>query len=342
MENCFGNRFKVTIYGESHAPEVGVKIEGMPKGITLDINQLHKMLKRRKEGELPELSSIATTPRKETDTPIIFSGLSKSSNSIALTTGDPIVVEFKNENVRPADYEQFKDMPRPSHADFVNAVKYGKAQSGGGISSGRMTLPLVAAGWVAISALKKELSQKGLPSIEIKARITSIYGESNKEKWPEILKRAAEEKDSVGAVIECTVTNLPAGIGEPFFNSLESILSHLILSIPGVKGIEFGNGFKAATLKGSQNNDPFVDAKGTTKTNNSGGINGGISNGNPLIFRVAVKPTSSIGAPQKTFNFKTGKMETLTIGGRHDVCFALRVPPIVEAVTAIAIYTEIS
>lgn len=339
MENTFGNKFKITIYGESHAPAVGVKIEGVPAGIALRMSELNESLRRRKEGEIPEISAVATTPRKESDVPIFKSGIAVSSTNLC-TTGEQIVIEFNNKNVRPADYEQFREMPRPSHADFVNAVKYGQLQSGGGISSGRMTLPLVAAGWVALTVLKNKTDEEGAgekKQLKIKANISSIYGESNKEKWPQILNTAAQEKDSVGAVIECKATNLPIGIGEPFFNSLESMLSHLIFSIPGVKGIEFGNGFKAAALKGSQNNDPFIDAKGSTKTNNSGGINGGISNGNPLIFRVAVKPTASIGAPQETFNFKTGKMDTLVINGRHDVCFALRVPPVIEAVTAIAL-----
>lgn len=337
MENSFGNKFRISIYGESHAPVIGVKIEGVPAGIDLNITELQEALDRRKYGDLPELSTVTTTPRKETDEPIFKSGIAQRCGHLS-TTGETIVIEFKNENIRAADYEQFAQMPRPSHADFVNKIKYGELQSGGGISSGRMTLPLVSAGWIAKSLLCCGGSENDKEKrIAIKAYITSIYGESNTERWPQILKDAAGDKDSVGAVIECKAENMPIGLGEPFFNSMESVLSHLIFSIPGVKGLEFGNGFAASSLRGSQNNDPIIDADGTTKTNNSGGINGGISNGNPLVFRVAVKPTASIGAPQQTFNFKTGKVETLIVGGRHDVCFGLRVPPVVEAVTAIAL-----
>ncbi len=354
MTNIFGSKYKITIYGESHSPFVGVKIEGVEKGIALNINEIEDALRRRKEGELPQFSAIATTKRKEQDTPIFLSGISQTFQdkrdkipSFLETTGEPIVVEFKNDNIKPSDYKEFIDIPRPSHADFVNKVKYGedneKMLSGGGIASGRMTLPLTMAGAIALQILQHQLLKKPNcrvkkeGNISIKAHITSLYGEQNPKKWGDLLQSAAQEKDSIGGVIECLVNNLPAGIGEPFFNSLESIISHLVFSIPGIKGIEFGNGFDSAKLKGSQNNDCIADKEGKTKTNNSGGINGGISNGNPIIFRVAVKPTSSIGKPQESFNFKSGKIETLEIKGRHDACFALRVPVIIEAVAAIAL-----
>ena len=383
-------------------------IEGVPSNIVLDLEELSQWIHRRKVGDLVELTSIATTQRKEDDTPIFIEGVVPYSESIEsakeilpqnstekfaeksaltsiftdnickrvsyITTGERIVIEFKNENIRGKDYEDFDQVPRPSHADYVNKIKYNCNEDflmGGGISSGRMTLPLVAAGYIATQiinaqrvtniqqdistqqdintkqvtntkqnsnsedSISKQNQNRGI--ISINSYIKSIYGEEISSLWNQIIKDCAEEKDSVGGVIECKVDGLPAGIGEPFFDSLESIISHLAFSVPGIKGIEFGNGFKATELRGSENNDPIIDQTGKTKSNNSGGINGGISNGNPLIFRVAVKPTASIGKIQQTFNFKSQKVEPFSIKGRHDVCFGLRVPIVIEAITAIAI-----
>ena len=315
--NSFGRIFRVSIFGESHGDAVGVVIDGAPEGIGLSKEDLMFDIGRR----APGLSG--TTSRREADEPVFLSGLYEGH-----TTGAPLTIMFKNGDTRSEDYAAFDAMPRPGHADFVASVKWDWENDprGGGHFSGRLTLPLVAAGVVA---------KKALEDIDIHAELIEVGGCGDETKWPELLEKAQAEGDSLGGIVECRVDNVPIGLGEPFFDSVESLISHAVFAIPGVRGIEFGDGFKAARMKGSEHNDPF-GPEGPAK-NGSGGINGGITNGAPIVFRVAFKPTSSISKPQKTYNFKTQKMDTLAIKGRHDVCFALRTPVIVEAVTAIVL-----
>jgi chorismate synthase len=310
--NSFGRIFKIQISGESHSESVGVTIDGCPPGIKITADDFLKDLIRRKSG------AKGTTRRKESDEPLILCGIENDH-----TTGSPIAIEFKNEDIKSSDYH-FRTHPRPGHADFTADQKYKSSNNdrGGGQFSGRMTVALVAAGVIA-----KQICD----SITIKAKLIEVGGSTEIAKKTE---EAVDSGDSVGGLIECIVSNVPIGLGEPFFDSVESLISHLVFSIPGIKGIEFGSGFRSAGMKGSEHNDLFVNENGKTLTNHSGGLNGGITNGNDIIFRVAVKPTSSISLPQQTFNFETGKIETLRISGRHDACFALRVPVIIEAVTA--------
>lgn len=327
--NTFGKKLRITLSGESHSDTIGITIEGVPSGIEITEEDFFADINRRKGG------TKGTTPRKESDTPIIVRGIENG-----VTTGTTIKIIFKNENTRGEDYTPFKNIPRPGHADMVRLQKYPQEQftSGGGIFSGRMTLPIVAAGVIAkkiVPKLKIEAYFKSLGGIEI----PEPYCTKPKEYIPfrEYLESIIAEGDSIGGIVECRCDNIPAGIGEPFFESVESKISQMIFSIPGIRGIEFGDGFRAASMTGSQHNDPIISHCGKTSKNSAGGINGGITNGNPLIFRVAIKPTSSISKPQQSFNLSTGKMETFQIKGRHDACFALRVPPVIEAVCAIVL-----
>ena len=317
--NIFGNNFKFSIFGESHGKGVGSLIYFVPSGIFLQEEDFAEAMARRN----PDL--LGTTSRKETDKVEILSGVVNGS-----TTGEEIKLWIQNKDIRSSDYQQMQDIPRPGHADFVAAQKYKglNDSSGGGQFSGRMTAPIVAAGVIAKKIL--DLSTQ----INISAKIKSIAG---KEDYAASLENAMKEGDSLGGIIECVVCGLGIGVGEPFFNSLESVISHLAFSIPGIKGIEFGSGFEATKMKGSDYNDCYINAKGETATNNSGGINGGMSNGNDVIFRVAVRPTATISKSQKTFNFASNEMEEVSYKGRHDACFALRMPVIIEAITSISI-----
>jgi chorismate synthase len=310
--NTFGRIFKIQIFGESHGQSVGIIIDGCPQGISVKEEDFTFDLLRRKSG------AKGTTPRKEDDIPQIISGIYNN-----FTTGAPITILFKNSNKRSYDYN-FKHHPRPGHADFVAFKKFNSFNDdrGGGHFSGRLTLGLLAAGVIA---------KKIISNISITAKLTEAGGNKNID---EAIKQAVLNKNSIGGIIECTASNMPVGLGEPFFDSVESLISHAVFAIPGIKGIEFGSGFNAAKMSGSNHNDKIINAGGKTETNNAGGINGGISNGNNLFFIVAVKPTSSIAVSQETYNFKTDKTENLIVKGRHDVCFALRVPVIIEAVTA--------
>lgn len=314
--NSWGRIFSVSIFGESHGSGVGITIAGCPAGIPLEIADFNEDINRRKSG------AKGTTPRIETDEPELLSGVFEGK-----TTGAPLSIWFENTNTHSKDYSKVVAHPRPGHTDFVANKKYGGFQDyrGGGHFSGRLTLPLVAAGVVA----KKVVSE-----VAIIAKIESIKGETNIDK---VLTKAIENKDSVGGVVSCRASGIPIGWGEPFFDSIESVIAHLAFAIPAIKGIEFGSGFNATNMWGSEHNDTFTDEFGVTQTNYSGGINGGISNGNDLEFRVAIKPTSSIGKSQNTYNFNTGKTEELAIKGRHDACIALRVPVVLEAITAIAL-----
>ncbi len=327
--DTFGRKFRVSIFGESHGEAIGVTLDGVPQGISLSTYDFSEDIARRSPGARGaaargENGTIGTTARVEADEPIILSGVLDG-----VTTGAPLTIIFKNTNTRSADYQDFKAMPRPGHADYVASVKWDGANDprGGGHFSGRLTLPIVAAGVVA---------KKMLEGITFDAKLIEIGGCGNLHRWPEMLKAAAAEGDSLGGVVECVVYDLPVGLGEPFFDSIESLISHAVFAIPGVRGIEFGDGFKAARMKGSEHNDPFGQ-DGRPAKNGAGGVNGGITNGAPLHFRVAFKPTASIAKAQETWNFEKEEMGTLEIKGRHDVCFALRTPVIVEAMTAIVL-----
>ena len=314
--NHFGRLFCVQIFGESHGRCTGVCIDGCPPGIAVQEADFDVDLARRRSG------GRGSTPRIEADIPKIMSGVFNG-----FTTGAPVLILFENTNTRSGDYEQVTDIPRPGHADFVAGVKFcGFADyRGGGHFSGRITTGLVAAGVIA---------KKIIMPASVTARILEIGGSL---RWEETIEQCIAESDSAGGIVECVVENIPAGWGEPFFDSVESLIAHTVFAIPGVKGIEFGAGFAAARMRGSEHNDLFITTDGQTATNHTGGINGGITNGNPIIFRVAVKPTSSIARPQQTINIRTGETTTLEIHGRHDACIALRIPPVLEAATAIAL-----
>ncbi|MCR5759469.1 MAG: chorismate synthase [Bacteroidales bacterium] len=360
--NSFGQFFKVTIFGESHGPAIGVTLDGVPENIELYEEDFEEDIARRAPGRK------GTTARKEADRARILSGVYNG-----YTTGSPLTIIFWNSNVEGRDYLQFDDIPRPGHADLVANIKYNFANDprGGGHFSGRLTLPIVAAGVVAKKILSSQFNPEPLPEgapestyevgeregidfsklpqarmqaaeeqierrdVTIHAELLEIGGERDSSKWDDLLDKTAKEGDSLGGIIECRVEGLPIGFGEPFWDSMESLLSHAMFSIPGIRGIEFGDGFAASRMRGSEHNDPW-GPEGPRK-NGAGGINGGLSNGGPIIFRVAVKPTSSIAAPQKTWNFAKKKEDILQITGRHDVCFALRTPVVVEAMTAIVL-----
>jgi chorismate synthase len=324
--NSFGRIFSVHIFGESHGEFVGINIDGCPPGIGLTAADFAADLERRKPG------AKGTTPRKEDDIPQLITGVFNDH-----TTGAPITILFTNSNTRSGDYEKQRAIPRPGHADFVAHAKFGGFEDyrGGGHFSGRLTVALVAAGVLAkkiIHQLHENISA-GAP-ITITAAILEVGGEKDIEKG---LQKAIEEKDSVGGIVECRINHIPIGLGGPFFDSAESLLSHAVFSIPAIKGIEFGAGFAAAKMFGSAHNDSIINAEGTTATNNAGGIVGGITNGNELVFRVVVKPTSSTPKEQQTLNVETGRVEPFSVKGRHDLCIALRVPVILEAVTAMVI-----
>ncbi len=312
--NSFGKVFRVSIFGESHGESVGIVIDGCPAGVSLKHSDFKTDFSRRKSG------AKGTTPRREADVPRIMSGVFNER-----TTGAPIMIIFDNSNVRSKDYSNLKQTPRPGHADFTAQQKFGGYQDyrGGGHFSGRLTLGLVASGVIAKKIIKP---------MKITGTILEI-GDSHD--IDAAIEKAITQKDSIGGIIECRIEEVPVTLGEPFFDSMESVLSHMIFSIPAIKGIEFGSGFQAAKMRGSEHNDNIIAGDGTTETNHAGGINGGITNGNEIIFRVAVKPTSSTHQSQRTMNLKSGKMEDLVIEGRHDTCIALRVPVVVEAAAAV-------
>jgi len=369
--NTFGRKFRVSIFGESHGELIGVVMDGVPAGLELSEADFEQDILRRKSG------AKGTTPRIEADMPTIVSGVYEGH-----TTGAPVTVTFQNTNTHSSDYELFAAMPRPGHADLTAALKWDDCQDprGGGHFSGRLTLPVVAAGVVAKKILADATMLDETPFTGVSARIVELGGipagesegkilhfvqndsesvQNDKmikntpgdqngkagvqkgngqlpEKWQEAIDQAIKEGDSLGAVIECTVKDIDPGYGEPFWDGLEAVLAHAMFSIPGVRGLEFGDGFAAARMKGSEHNDP-IGEDGRPMKNGAGGANGGITNGAPISFRVAFKPTSSIRKAQQTFNFQTGEMDTLEVPGRHDVCFALRAPVVVEAMTAITL-----
>ncbi|TXT45863.1 MAG: hypothetical protein FD137_1353 [Spirochaetes bacterium] len=314
--NSFGKNFRVELFGESHGPGVGVIIDGCPPGLALAPGDFDQDLKRRKSG------ALGTTPRKETDKPEFLSGIYEGKS-----TGSPICAFFRNGDTKSKDYAQFYNVPRPGHADFTSRIKYGGYSDprGSGHFSGRVTAGLVVAGTIA----KKILIPAGFSTY-----ISIVGGRKDIEA---VIEEALESGDSLGAIVEIRICGLPAGLGEPFFDACESMIAHAIFAVPAVRGLEFGDGFRATEKRGSEHNDPFVDQSGKTSRNGSGGINGGIANGNEMVFRVAVKPASSISRPQETFDFSTGAMTTLEIEGRHDTCIALRSAVVLESAAAIAL-----
>jgi len=320
--NSFGRLFRVQIFGESHGPMVGINIDGCPAGIPLSVEDFKEEIERRKPG------AVGTTSRKEEDQPLLQTGIFNNH-----TTGAPITILFNNSDIKSSDYEAIRNQPRPGHADFVANNKFNGFEDyrGGGHFSGRLTLCLVAAGVVAKKVLKNNFPAGG---IEINANVISVGGETSIEAG---ITKAIEANDSVGGVVECKVIGLPIGLGEPFFDSAESLISHAVFSIPAIRGIEFGTGFKAAAMFGSDHNDALLDTNGKTKTNHSGGITGGLTNGNEMIFRIAIKPASSTPQLQHSINMSSGQIEPLNIQGRHDLCIALRVPVVLESMTAIVL-----
>ncbi|MCR3906069.1 MAG: chorismate synthase [Tenericutes bacterium] len=316
--NSYGRLFQVTLYGESHQDAIGVVIDGIPSGVLIDESKIKADLVKRQPG------AIGTTPRKEADEFRITSGVFNG-----YSTGSPIHLMIENKNIQSKDYEHLKSHPRPGHADFVSNVKYQGFQDyrGGGRFSGRLTAALVAAGAIAKMIIPFELSHQ-LLQVGNLTDLTLI---------DEYLEEVANIGDSVGGLVEIRASNMIVGLGEPFFNKLDSEIGKMMFSIPAVKGVEIGVGFDSLLMKGSTYNDEIIDAQGKTKTNHSGGVTGGLSNGNDLIVKVVIKPTSSIQKEQETFNFDTGKVESLEIGGRHDVCIARRVGIVLENALAIVL-----
>lgn len=341
--------YKTTIFGSSHGPAVGCVVDGCPAGIAVSTDRIQKQLERRRPG-----ASDVSSPRKEKDSLIILSGILDGK-----ATGASITGVVNNKDTESKVYDVFKIVPRPGHADYTAAIKYHGFHDhrGGGMFSGRMTIPLVISGSIAMQALESRgiriaahslrigrvsaKSNPPIPDIERVARKSDVGCADPtiaKLMKAEILD-AKREGDSVGGIIECIATGLPVGVGEPFFNSAESILSHLLFSVPAIKGIEFGAGFQVAEMRGSENNDQFKvrNGKVMTETNNSGGILGGITNGMPVVLRVAVKPTPSIAKAQKSVNLKEMKETELEIVGRHDPCIVPRAVPVVESVVSMGL-----
>lgn len=315
--NSFGKLFRVSIFGESHGESVGIVVDGCPAGLALTVDDLLPDLERRKGGK-----QKGTTPRQEADYPFFKSGLFNDK-----TTGFPIAIFFENNNTRSEDYNKQRSIPRPGHADWVAHQKFGGNEDyrGGGHFSARLTTGLVAAGAIA---------KKLMTGVGIHADVIEIGGEKDLEKG---LQNAIDAKDSVGGLVECRVTGLPVGLGEPYFDSVESLLAQMMFTIPAVRGVEFGTGFAAAKMFGSEHNDAIENMVGKTVTNHAGGVVGGITNGNELVFRIAIKPTSSTPKEQTSLNWDTEQMEKFSIKGRHDLCVALRAPVIVEAATAVVL-----
>ena len=348
MSSTYGENIKITVFGQSHSPGIGVTIEGIPAGSVIDVDELVAFLKRRAPG-----NNEYSTARKERDLPQFICGAIGD-----VFCGAPVTAIIRNSDVRQTDYDSLNITPRPGHADYTAAVKYRGFQdyAGGGHFSGRLTAPICVAGGVCIQLLKQQ-------GIEIISRIASIgnikdegaltestaakpfptVSEEAGEKMIALIAEKKKEGDSVGGVIECVVNGLPAGLGDPMFDGMENRIASIVFGIPAVKGIEFGDGFAAAEATGSENNDEFIYENGEvrTKTNHCGGILGGITNGMPLVFRAAIKPTPSIAKEQNTINLVDKKETTLNITGRHDPCIVPRAVPVIEAAAAIAIYDAV-
>lgn len=323
MESTFGDVLRVTLFGESHGPEIGVTVEGFPAGMRVDFAQLRDFLERRAPGR-----NAYSTPRREDDGPEFLSGVADG-----VTLGTAIKAVIRNKNVRSADYDEVLDVPRPSHADYTSYVKYGRIFPGGGHFSGRLTAPLCVAGGLAKQLLEKN-------SVTVTARAVEIGGvRGTEDEMKEKIAEAMAENDSVGGVVECVAEGVPAGIGDPMFDGMENRIARAVFGIPAVRGIEFGAGFAAARMRGSEHNDPFAvkDGKIVTAKNDHGGILGGITSGMPVVFRAAFKPTPSIGIEQDSVSLSRMTPEKLTVKGRHDPCIVLRAVPAVESACALAI-----
>ncbi|MGM9971172.1 MAG: chorismate synthase [Anaeroplasmataceae bacterium] len=316
--NSFGRLFRVSIYGESHGNSVGVILDGVPAGIELKESDFDIDIDRRKSGKK------GTTPRVEADNVIIESGVFNG-----YTTGAPVLLKFNNTNTRSKDYSNLVKTPRPGHADYTASVKFKGYQDyrGGGAFSGRLTTGIVAAGVVA----------KKITGYSFDTKIINLAGETNEKNYDEVLDKALLAGDSIGGIVNVKVNGVEKGLGEPYFDSVESVLSHLLFSVGGVKGVEFGVGFDGVALHGSEYNDCFIDKDGHTKTNNNGGINGGIANGNEIDVKIAIKPTPSIYKTQATYNFSENKIVDLKIEGRHDCAIILRAQVVLEAMIAIGL-----
>lgn len=357
MSTSYGKNINITVYGGSHDPEIGIIAEGLPKGLSFDFEELRALMKRRAPGQ-----NAYSTPRKEADEPIFLSGVDLVDGR-CLLNGEPMQAVIRNTNQRSSDYTATAFVPRPSHADFAARMKYGEAVDlrGGGHFSGRLTAPLCIVGGICLQALAAR-------GIRIAAHIASIGNISDDafdlaavsdkefslltersafpvlntqagEEMRTLIEKVRAEGDSIGGVIECAALGLPAGLGEHMFDGVENRLAQILFGIPAVKGVEFGNGFACATLRGSQNNDAFaVDGdRIVTKTNRAGGILGGMTTGMPLCFRICLKPTPSIAIEQDSVDMVTMQPTRLAIKGRHDPCIVPRAIPVVEAVTAIAL-----
>lgn len=351
MSSTYGENIKLSIFGQSHSPAIGMTLDGVPAGLPVNFDVLQEFLNRRAPGH-----NNYSTPRKEEDVPEFVGGIVDS-----YTCGAPIAAIIRNNNTRSVDYADLKDCPRPGHADFTAEIKYNGYQdiAGGGHFSGRLTAPLCIAGGLC----KQWLEQEG---IRIAAHISVIAGIADEpvsldwvnpdfniiqkdfpvvnveagQKMQEAIAQARADGDSVGGIIECIVTGLPVGLGDPMFGGMESRIAQIIYGIPAVKGLDFGSGFTGSYMRGSQNNDAFTIDNGIirTATNHSGGILGGITNGMPLVFSVAIKPTPSISIPQQSVSFTKEEISELTVKGRHDPCIVPRAVPVVEAAAAIAVF----
>lgn len=328
MGNSFGNIYRFFIFGQSHAPAIGVTIEGLRAGEKIDMDSLQSFLDRRAPG------GKYSTARREADKPEFVAGLTPDG----LSCGSPITAIIRNTDARSGDYSYLENIPRPGHADFPAMLKYGQGRdyAGGGQFSGRLTAPLCIAGGIAIQMLEKL-------GVKISSRIVSIGGESDEKAMFELIDRVKAEGDSIGGMIECVAEGVPAGIGEPMFGGLENRISQAVFAIPAVKAIEFGAGMAVADMRGSRNNDEFYMDEGRVKTrsNNHGGILGGISTGMPIVFRAAVKPTPSIAKEQRSVDMEKGEDTSLSIRGRHDPCIVPRALPCMEAAMAVALYDAV-
>lgn len=324
MNSRFGTNFRIAIFGESHAAAIGVEIEGIPAGTRIDMDELRRFLERRAPGR-----DALSTARREADAPEFLCGVKDG-----VATGAPIAAIIRNSDTRSGDYGNLENIPRPGHADFPAEVKFAGHQdkAGGGHFSGRLTAPLCIAGGIAIQMLARA-------GITVSARAVRIGGETEPERMKEAIAAARVEGDSVGGVVEAEVRGVPVGVGDPMFGGLENRIAQAVFGIPAVKGVEFGEGFAVADMKGSENNDPYglADGKVTPLTNHAGGILGGLSTGAPIVFRVAFKPTPSIAKEQNSVDMATGRPVKLVVKGRHDPCVVLRAVPCVEAAAAIAV-----
>jgi chorismate synthase len=353
MASQYGRKLKISIFGQSHSPAIGVSIDGLPAGIKIDTEELRSFLKRRAPGQ-----NDISTARAEEDVPEILSGLVET-----VTCGAPLAIIIRNEDARSVDYRELRDIPRPSHADYAAYIKHGGFQdvAGGGHFSGRLTAPLCAAGGICLQILRglgvfvgahilriggaqdDPFDPVAVSNAEFEAILENPLPVLNREAGEAMKKQildAKEKGDSIGGIVECAAIGLPVGLGDPIFDGIENRIAGIVFGIPGVKGIEFGSGFAVAGRRGSENNDSFYmdQQKVRTRTNNSGGILGGITNGMPVLFRAAFKPTPSIGMEQDSVSLSQAKNTVLQVKGRHDPCIVPRALPCVEAAAAIALY----